>query len=174
MSDTAKYLAFERNTATIDGITKTWADWCEVYGITRKAVYERMHYSPRSFETAVKGRKKHNKGWWSIPLTIEGVTKTPQEWMKEAGITRNGYYARLAKGFTVAEALTIRNQRIEPEQHIRIGKVDMRDVKGINLNLNPTPEVIEMCKNCPYADCINDDVRKCLRAKRRKEKQRDA
>lgn len=220
---------FLYRTATIGGVTKTWAEWCEERGIDREIVKNRMR-SGNSFEVTLNKPPKKGRDWWANgEVTINGETKSPDEWLKLSGITRMAAYQRQNRGMTLEEALstpkdintadivsatidgctkTMREwcktygvavkwavqkyyktrdavyavlphregmeyrrehgliERREPVR-TRTPKCD-RTIED-TLSIHPTREVVEMCTNCPYSDCIST-ITKCLSVKRLREK----
>ena len=220
---------FLYRSATIGGVTKTWAEWCEERGIDREIVKNRMR-SGNSFEIALNKPPKKGAFWWAHgEVTIDGVTRSPDEWLKLIGISRMAAYQRQNRGMTLEEALTTpkdnktadivtatidgctktlrewcRINRVKvkwavekyykthdavyavlphreamewrrahnmPEEprpaRARVIRCDrtMEDT----LSIHPTREVVEMCTNCPYEDCIST-ITKCLSVKRLREK----
>lgn len=97
---------FEVNTAVIDGVTKTWAEWCVEKGVSRALVHSRM-YAGDTFENAIKRkpRERANSWWRNDKVTIDGVTKTPIAWAEEKGLSKACVYQRMYKGMTLSEAL---------------------------------------------------------------------
>lgn len=167
---TAKYYAFKEKTATIDGVTKTWAEWCKEKGISRKTVYYRIK-AGKSFETAISRKSLRGDAFWEKEITHNNVTLTASEWASYNGISRQCWHSRVHKlGMTPEDAvLTPVGRRgiwINPETDLT-PYINSRFVEE-DLSLHPTPEVVEMCTNCKHKDC-NGTITKCLRNKRRKE-----
>lgn len=218
---------FECRTATMDGVTQTWADWCEAYGIERNTVYHRLR-NGYTFEHAIKKPPKKGQRWWSTAqVTVRGETHTPDEWLKISGLTRMGALQRqYRRGMTIEEAIstpkktelcdtvtatidgvtrTIREWcringtnmgnavskyratgdavyavlpyaeklRYRREHNLKFDRSTGDDKYFENtMALHPTPEVVEMCTNCPYEDCIST-ITRCLAIKRRHEAHED-
>lgn len=167
MSGIYRGYEFETNYATINGVTKTWAEWCEENGQNRSTVKNRMRRG-YSFESACVKAERKNRSWWhDSQITINGVTRTPEEWRLIAGLCRQAVYQRTYRcGWTMEEALSYPKGET-PERVISHDDEPVGDEK--ELSIHPTPEVVEMCTNCPHADCIST-ITRCLRQKRRKER----
>lgn len=112
----AKYkgVEFEYRKATIKGVTRTWAEWCDVYGMKREMVYQRMHCLGYTFEKAVTKPPKKSPGWWSTAkVTARGETHTPNEWLEINGITRQAAIQRKSKrGMTMEEAVSTPQRKL--------------------------------------------------------------
>ena len=209
--------------ATIGGVTKTWAEWCEEAGVDRLTVKNRMWHG-KTFEVALQKPLKKGRDWWlKTPITINGETRTPDEWLALSGLSRMGAYQRLNRGMKLEEALTkpkhmntadtvtatISGETRTIREWCKINGVKVKTAienyndtkdpvyavtprrekfgyrsthrierKGIgkvaqyvedDLSIHPTAEIVEMCTNCPYYDCIST-ISKCLATKKMKEK----
>ena len=170
MSGIYRGYEFERNYATIDGATKSWAEWCDERGLKRSTVKNRMRRGD-SFESAcaksVRADRKNKSWWFDSQMTINVVTRTPEEWRLLAGLCRQAVYQRTYRcGWTMEEALSYKKGET-PERVISRDDEPVGDEK--ELCIHPTPEVVEMCTNCPHPDCIST-ITRCLKLKRRREK----
>ena len=170
---TSKFYAFEGKTATIDGVTKSWADWCAEKKIPRKTVYGRMRKG-LSFEEAISRRSFRGSPFWEQKITHDGMTLTASQWAHRNGISSPCFFHRVKSiGMTPEEAVLtpVGRHGFTPDDidlDSGIGKTFIEK----ELAIHPTPEVIEMCTNCKYPDCTKTIVR-CLRDKRRKVKKDD-
>jgi hypothetical protein len=113
-----RYLAFEQNTAAIGGVTRTWAEWCDIKGLRRSVVYQRMWHGD-TFEEAVSRSFGARWSWWkNTTVTIGGVTKTPEEWARAAGLKKSTAYMRIYRyGMSAEKALTL-----PPEKGVPMAK----------------------------------------------------
>ena len=159
---TARHYDFDHRYETINGVTKTWGEWCAERGIERSLVYGRV-YKGRSFKDAIKNKPKQKPSWWTdTKITISGVTKTPEEWRKERKLSRQCVYQRMHNyGMTVEEALTTEKQRHTGRG--LYGEIDRNS--EYELSIHPTAEVVEMCTNCKHDDC-KGRILTCLQQKR--------
>ena len=169
---TPKYYAFEGKEATINGVTKSWADWCAERGITRRTVYFRMRKG-MTFEEAIARKSMRGKAFWESEITKNGETRTAVEWMRHYGISRQCWNQRVfVRGMTEAEAATTPLMKggkiLEIESYEDLDRYMGSRAAENELSLNPTPEIVEMCTHCKRPDC-NSTIVKCLRDKRRKE-----
>jgi hypothetical protein len=86
---------------TIDGVTHTLAEWCEIYNVPYGRVDARINSLGWSFEDALfkpLTYKKHT-------ITYKGRTLTTKEWAKETGLSADMIRRRLKNGWTPKEII---------------------------------------------------------------------
>ena len=74
---------------TINGETRTLAEWSEISGISEGTLYHRVHCN---LNTDILGPTKKNV---EHGITINGETKTLTEWSEISGISKITLYSRL-------------------------------------------------------------------------------
>ena len=121
-----RFYGFEKNTAAIGGVTRTWAEWCDIKGLRRSVVYQRM-WQGDTFEEAVGRSYGTRWSWWrNTTVTIGGETKTPEEWAQAAGLKKGTVYMRMYRyGMSAEEALTL-----PPAKGVPMAKRKKRDTGG--------------------------------------------
>lgn len=76
------------------------------------------HYKPGNCRWATKreqtANRRPNQGHYRI--TIDGVTRSLEEWARFCGIAAPSVYSRLRSGWTIERALTTPAQRLAQEQ----------------------------------------------------------
>lgn len=86
---------------TIDGVTHTLAEWCEIYNVPYSRVDVRMNALGWSFEDALFKER-------CFPIhtiTYKGETKTTKEWAKITGLSTDIIRRRLKSGWTPEEII---------------------------------------------------------------------
>ena len=86
---------------TLDGITHTLAEWCEIYNVPYSRVDARMNALGWTFEKALFTERK-------VPIhtiTYKGETKTTREWAKITGLSTDLIRTRLKSGWTPEEII---------------------------------------------------------------------
>lgn len=86
---------------TIDGVTHTLAEWCEIYNVPYARVDARINSLGWSFEDALFKPPKYKKH----TITYKGKTLTTKEWAKETGLSTDLIRRRLKNGWTPEEIL---------------------------------------------------------------------
>ena len=78
-------------------------EWSEIRGIRYKTLYERIRRSGMTMEQALTQPLK--KACIPNVFTVGGESRTIREWSEATGISQNTIYARLARGWSVEEAV---------------------------------------------------------------------
>lgn len=90
---------------TIDGITKTFTQWCDEYCISDDVAWERIHklnWGPlEAFSTPVSSKSKRYRY-----VTINGETHTVSEWSRINGIAKELIYTRIKRGMSIENAIS--------------------------------------------------------------------
>lgn len=96
---------WRRKLLTLNGETKTLQDWSCFLGIREKLIWVRL-LRGASVEEALAPKKTIQKLFKNkIEFTLNGVTKTLEEWSKELGIRVKTLRWRINKGLPVEEIL---------------------------------------------------------------------
>ena len=93
---------YVNKTLTVNGITKSFAEWAEGVGITPRRLYWRIHRG-MSLEDAVN-KPKNQRG---KQITINGETHNITEWAKINGVERKVYSDRKRHGMTDEQAIAL-------------------------------------------------------------------
>lgn len=106
---TAKQQANNRTNNTcysIDGVTKTFTEWCNLYNISDNVAWERinkLNWSPKeAFSTPLHSTSKRYR-----LIEINGITKSVAEWCRIYKIQYNTVYARIKRGLSYKDAITL-------------------------------------------------------------------
>jgi lambda repressor-like predicted transcriptional regulator len=84
---------------TVNGVTKTLAQWCREAGISSLTFYARLHKGWRIQDAASFPPTRRK-------ITVNGITKPVTQWLREAGIAYSTLSARLERGWSEEEAVT--------------------------------------------------------------------
>lgn len=90
---------------TFNGKSHTVAEWSEIIGINRYALYGRIKLgwdTEEILSTPSNNVRTKNRG---LTLTIDGVEKTKVEWAQHFGVRYDTLIARLNKGWPVEKAV---------------------------------------------------------------------
>lgn len=93
------------------GEAHTISEWARLYGIKRKTLHERIYRGGMTIERALTKPVKGSRA----PAYIEIGSKrlTVREWANETGVPMRAIYARLARGYSPAEAVGLMpNERL--------------------------------------------------------------
>lgn len=95
---------------TMDGETKTLAQWCELKKIDYYTMYKRIyiyHWSAeKAFNTQIKSMKKHT----TEDIEIDGVKKSLRAWCLDRGLNYLMVWKRIfVRNWSVERALEIRS-----------------------------------------------------------------
>lgn len=83
---------------TINGETKTPAEWARLSGVPRATVVSRVKLGWAGSKIIEPINHNNTKG--KTFITINGVTKTPSEWAKLSGVSRTTIISRVKLGWT--------------------------------------------------------------------------
>lgn len=86
---------------TLDGVTHTLAEWCEIYKVPYSRVDARMNALGWSFEDALF----KDRCFPIHTITYKGKTKTTKEWSEITGLSTNLIRSRLKNGWTPEEII---------------------------------------------------------------------
>lgn len=91
---------------TLDGVSHTLTEWCDVYNIPIKNVAARVHNCGWSYEKAITTPLK-NVGWQYTEerrkklqnrfLTCQGLTMSLSEWSRKTGISESTISSRISR-----------------------------------------------------------------------------
>lgn len=95
------------NYITYNGETHSLTEWSRITGIARGTIYARLAYGATVEEALDPGNHRHGPKSKQIPITYNGETHCIAEWERRLGINKRVAYHRLARGWTVEEALGI-------------------------------------------------------------------
>lgn len=87
---------------TVNGETKSFAEWAENVGITPRRLYWRIKRGTPIEEAVTKPRNQRGKY-----VTINGETKSVLEWIKIYGISKSTFIVRVRHGMTPQQAITL-------------------------------------------------------------------
>ncbi len=89
---------------TINGVTKTAMEWANKFGIKWSTLYQRIGKGwsgDKLFSRILSPQEGRNKR----SFTINGITKTLSEWVKESGLKLGTVTQRIDRGWTIEQAL---------------------------------------------------------------------
>lgn len=95
---------------TIGGVTKTFTQWCEYYGISDDVVWERIHKLhwdiQEAFQTPISFKNARQK-----LIEINGKTMSISAWCKAIGASHSTVYKRISDGFSPSKAIMMSAKR---------------------------------------------------------------
>ena len=106
---------------TVNGVTKSFAEWAANCGITPRRLYWRIKRGTPLEEAVTRPNNQRGKC-----VTINGEKKTVPEWCKIYGVSKSAYLARVRHGLTPEQALTL--PKVQGRKHkLRLNEKPNRD-----------------------------------------------
>lgn len=93
---------YVNKTLTVNGVTKSFAEWAAGVGITPRRLYWRIHRGMLLEEAVTKPKNQRGK-----LITVNGETHNITEWAKINGVERKVYSDRKKHGMTDEQAIAL-------------------------------------------------------------------
>lgn len=94
---------------TLDGVTRTQAEWVELLGIHQATLNDRLAHGWSDERALTTPAGTYGDNVRSRLITIANTTHTLSEWVRRTGVSMSTVYWRLNHGWSEAEAITGRH-----------------------------------------------------------------